>query len=80
MFFAVAAHSEDIDADGVLDELLEQCREGLGDRVPQAGIKAAVCVARSDVGFAVRRSGKLAARAVAAQRRAVVCATAGGAI
>jgi hypothetical protein len=38
MFFAVAAHSEDIDAQGVLDELLEQSREDLGDRVPQAGI------------------------------------------
>lgn len=38
MFFAVAAHSEDIDAKGVLDELLEQCRADLGDRVPQAGI------------------------------------------
>jgi hypothetical protein len=38
MFFAVAAQSEDIDAQGVLDELLEQCRADLGDRVPQAGI------------------------------------------
>ena len=38
MFFAVAAHSEDIDAQGVLDELVEQCRVDLGDRVPQAGI------------------------------------------
>ncbi len=38
MFFAVSAHSEDIDTDGVLEELLEQCREELGDRVPQAGI------------------------------------------
>lgn len=38
MFFAVVAHSEDIDADGVLEELLEQCREDLGDRIPQAGI------------------------------------------
>jgi hypothetical protein len=38
MFFAVAAHSEDIDAKGVLEELLEQCREGLGDRIPQAGL------------------------------------------
>jgi hypothetical protein len=35
MFFAVAAHSEDIDANGVLEELLEQCREGLGGRMPQ---------------------------------------------
>jgi len=38
VFFAVAAHSEDIDAQGVLDELVEQCRVELGDRVPQAGI------------------------------------------
>ena len=38
MFFAVAAHSEDIDTEGVLDELLEQCREDLGGRSPQAGI------------------------------------------
>lgn len=38
MIFAVAAHSEDIDAPGVLYELLEQCRADLGERVPQAGI------------------------------------------
>ncbi len=38
VFFSVAAHSEDIDAEGVLSELLEQCREGLGERVPQAGL------------------------------------------
>ena len=38
MFFAVVAHSEDIDTKGVFDELLEQCRADLGDRVPQAGI------------------------------------------
>lgn len=38
MFFSVAAHSEDIDAQGVLDELLQQCRADLGDRVPQAGM------------------------------------------
>jgi hypothetical protein len=38
MFFAVAGHSEDIDAQGALDELLRQCREDLDDRVPQAGI------------------------------------------
>jgi hypothetical protein len=38
MFFAVTAHSEDIDAEGVLDELLEQSRNGLQDRIPQAGI------------------------------------------
>lgn len=38
MFFSLVAHSEDIDAQGVLEELLQQCREELGDRVPQAGI------------------------------------------
>lgn len=38
MFFTVVAQSEDIDAQGVLEELLEQCRAELGDRVPQAGI------------------------------------------
>ena len=38
MFFAVAAHSEEIDAQDVLNELLQQCREDLGDRAPQAGI------------------------------------------
>ncbi len=38
MLFAVAGHSEDIDARGALDELLQQCRADLGDRVPQAGI------------------------------------------
>ncbi len=38
MFFAVVAHSEDIDAPGTLDELLDQCRDELGERVPQAGI------------------------------------------
>ncbi len=38
MFFAVIGHSEDIDADGVLEELTEQCRGELGDRTPQAGI------------------------------------------
>jgi hypothetical protein len=38
MFFAVAAHSEDIDAEGVLAELLERSRKELQDRVPQACI------------------------------------------
>lgn len=38
MFFAIVAHSEDIDAAGILDELLEQCRAELGDRIPQAGL------------------------------------------
>ena len=38
MFFSLVAHSEDIDVQGVLEELLQQCREELGDRVPNAGI------------------------------------------
>jgi hypothetical protein len=38
MFFAVTAHSEDIDGEGVLAELLEQCRGELGGRVPQAAL------------------------------------------
>jgi hypothetical protein len=38
MFFSLVAHSEDIDTQGVLEELLQQCREELGDRVPTAGI------------------------------------------
>ncbi|MFQ5974134.1 MAG: FIST signal transduction protein [Alphaproteobacteria bacterium] len=38
MFFAVVAHSEDIDTEGALDEIVEQCREKLGDRKPKAGI------------------------------------------
>ncbi len=38
MFFAVAAHSEDIDAAGVAGDLLEQCRAALAGRVPQAGL------------------------------------------
>ena len=38
MFFSVVAHSEDIDAQGVLEELLEQCHSELDDRIPQAGI------------------------------------------
>ncbi|NQU72450.1 MAG: FIST C-terminal domain-containing protein [Rhodospirillales bacterium] len=38
MFFAVVAHSEDIDAQGILEDLLDQCRDELGDRVPQAAI------------------------------------------
>jgi hypothetical protein len=38
MFFVEVAQSEDIDTQGVIEELLEQCREKLGDRVPQAGI------------------------------------------
>lgn len=38
MFFAVTAHSEDIDGEGVLAELLEQCRGELGGRAPQAAL------------------------------------------
>ncbi len=38
MFFAVVAHSEDIDSDGALDEIVTQCRDKLGDRLPKAGI------------------------------------------
>jgi hypothetical protein len=38
MLFSVIAHSDDIDADGALDELIEQCTAALGDRTPQAGI------------------------------------------
>lgn len=38
MFFTVVAQSEDIDADGVLEELLEQCNDRLGGRVPQAAL------------------------------------------
>ena len=38
MFFAIAAQSEEIDAQAVLDELLAQCRAELVDRVPKAGI------------------------------------------
>ncbi|MDB2392063.1 FIST C-terminal domain-containing protein [Acidimicrobiaceae bacterium] len=38
MFFAVIGHSEDIDADGALEDLIEQCKAELGDRPPQAGM------------------------------------------
>ncbi len=38
MLFAVVAHSEDIDTEGALDEILEQCRRKLGDRRPKAGL------------------------------------------
>ena len=37
-FFAVVAHSEDIDAEGALDDLMEQCQGKLGGRAPNAGI------------------------------------------
>src|SRR6476620_8113837 len=38
MFFTVVGHSDDIDADGAVGELILQCRAALGDREPQAGI------------------------------------------
>ncbi len=38
MFFAVVAHSDDIDTEGALDEILAQCRDKLGERLPKAGI------------------------------------------
>ncbi len=38
MLFAVVAHSEDIDTEGALDEIVEQCRQKLGDRQPKAGL------------------------------------------
>ncbi len=37
-FFAVVAHSEDIDTEGALDDLLQQCQGKLDGRVPDAGI------------------------------------------
>jgi hypothetical protein len=33
VLYSVIGYSEDIEADGVLDELLKQCREELGDPV-----------------------------------------------
>jgi len=38
VFFSVIGHSDDIDADGALAQLLEQCTTALGDRTPQAGL------------------------------------------
>ena len=38
MFFAVVAHSEDIDTEGALNEIVEQCQKKLGERQPKAGI------------------------------------------
>jgi hypothetical protein len=38
MFFSVIGHSEDIDTDGALEELLQQCTAELADRTPQAGM------------------------------------------
>ena len=36
MFFSVVAQSDDIDTEGALAEILAQCREKLGERVPKA--------------------------------------------
>ena len=38
MFFTVVAQSDDIDTEGALAEILAQCREKLGERVPKAGL------------------------------------------
>ena len=38
MFFALVAQSDDIDSAGALEEILEQCRDKLGDRTPKAGL------------------------------------------
>jgi len=38
MFFSVVAQSDDIDTKGALAEILAQCREKLGERVPKAGL------------------------------------------
>jgi len=38
MFFTVVAQSDDIDAEGALAEILAQCREKLGEKVPKAGL------------------------------------------
>jgi hypothetical protein len=37
MLFNVVAQSDGIDAEGALVEILAQCRENLGERVPKAG-------------------------------------------
>ena len=38
MFFSVIGHSEDIDTEGALEELLQQCTTEVADRIPQAGM------------------------------------------
>ncbi len=38
MFFAVVAHSEEIDTEEALNEIVEQCQKKLGERQPKAGI------------------------------------------
>jgi hypothetical protein len=38
MFFTVVAQSDDIDTEGALAEILAQCHEKLGKRVPKAGL------------------------------------------
>ena len=37
MFFSVVAQSDDIDTEGALADILAQCREKLGEKVPKAG-------------------------------------------
>ena len=38
MFKVVIAHSEDIDTEDVIEDLLDQVREDLGDDQPKAGL------------------------------------------
>lgn len=38
MFFAAIGHSEDVDTESALGEVLEQCRETLAGRTPKAGL------------------------------------------
>ena len=38
MFFSVVGHSEDIDTEGAMEEIVGQCRQKLGDRIPGAGL------------------------------------------
>ena len=38
MLKTIIAHSTDIDTDGAIDEIIEQCNEELGDLKPQAGL------------------------------------------
>jgi hypothetical protein len=37
MFFVVVAHSEDVDTDSALTEILDQCQEDLAGRTPKVG-------------------------------------------
>lgn len=38
MFFVVVAHSEDVDTDSALTEILDQCQDDLAGRTPKAGL------------------------------------------